>query len=274
MKKNILCIHLLLYVISGYSQTSKFVYRGRYTPVIKKETLIEAKFLTEIMPEFTRYFILPYNERILFDEQLKQSTSLNANYIYPPEFYNHPLEKYNNIIYFVSIEIEGICHGKSIKAQNNSEILSVEQKEILKTTDPGSDISINIKFKFKNYTNISPDDLAKTKEGKYIVTVVPETEAEFPGGSMQMSEYLNKNIFEKISGKDANKKIQQAIVKFSVNDKGEIIDAKISRSSSDSKIDLLILNTIIKMPKWKPAKNANGITIKQEFNIPFGGGGC
>jgi len=36
----------------------------------------------------------------------------------------------------------------------------------------------------------------------------------------------------------------------------------------------LILDETKKMPKWKPAKNSEGIKIKQEFSIPFGGGGC
>lgn len=107
-----------------------------------------------------------------------------------------------------------------------------------------------------------------------MVTVVPETEAEYPGGFKQLTEYLTENFINKISEKNALERIRQAIVKFTVNEEGQIVDAKIFKTSKDPKTDKLLLEAINKMPKWSPAKNAMGIKVKQEISIPFGGGGC
>ncbi len=62
--KNALVI-LILFSISffGFSQNSRYEYRGRSTPSIKKDKLSEANLTGDIMPEFCRYFQLPYKER-------------------------------------------------------------------------------------------------------------------------------------------------------------------------------------------------------------------
>ena len=67
---------------------------------------------------------------------------------------------------------------------------------------------------------------------------------------------------------------QQCVVIFAINEAGEIVNAKISRSSGDSKTDKLLLETIYKMPKWKPAKNSKGIKVKQIFEFSVGNRGC
>ena len=109
-------------------------------------------------------------------------------------------------------------------------------------------------------------------EGQYVVTIVPETEAEYPGGFEHLSSYVTESVINKISDKSTSENIQWAIVSFTVNEEGQVFDAKMSRSSSDIKIDKLLLDAINKMPKWKPAKNYLGLTVKQTFSIPFGGG--
>jgi TonB family protein len=111
-------------------------------------------------------------------------------------------------------------------------------------------------------------------EGQYSITIVPAMEAEFPGGFKQISTYLNDNFFNKITQKGNTDKIRQTSLKFTINEEGKVVNSKIFNTSSDVKIDQLLLEAINKMPKWKPAKNSKGIKVKQEFMIPFGGGGC
>ena len=106
------------------------------------------------------------------------------------------------------------------------------------------------------------------------VTVVPEVEAEYPGGFKQITEYYTGNALNKIAGENASDKIRQAVVTFKVSEEGEILEAKIARSSTDLTIDKLLLEATNKMPKWKPAENGKGVKVKQEVSIPFGGGGC
>ena len=264
MKNIVITLFLFLLFITGFSQNSRYEYSGRLTPSIKKETLNEAKIISEIMPEFCRYFVLPWNEHLIA-QQLKLK-------YYSQGYYIQPQENYNQIMDYVSILISATCNGKAFTSQSTSELLTTEQKNILYATDLGTDISIKIKFKYKNQANDNRDSGCKIKEGEYVVTVVPETEAEYPGGFKQMTEYLMENVMNKISEKSASEKIRQAIVKFMVNEEGQIVDAKILRTSTDPKIDKLLLDATIKMPKWRPAENSKGIKVKQEFSIPLGGG--
>jgi len=271
--KNSIQLLLCFVFISGFSQNSTFNYSGRYTPTIKKEKLKEAKFVNEIMPEFERHFSLPNKESFLLSQQLKLVNSPKGYYIYPQESF-YPQDNYEKIIDFISIEISAISNGKTLIAKNDRAALTTEQKNILNAADLGSDVQIRIKFKYKYNLYDNGKIGADGKEGNYIVTVVPETEAQYPGGFKQMTEYFRQNITNKISEPNKLNKLQMAIVYFTVNEDGQVVNAKITNTSSDSKIDKLILDAMNKMPKWSAAKNAQGIKVKQEFTIPFGGGGC
>jgi len=252
-------------ILTGFSQNSTFAYSGRYTPVIKKAKLNEAKFISDIMPEFNRYFVLPSPDRSQFDKQVIT--------IYPQTYF-YPNENYNYLFNYVSVEISAMSNGKLMISQSKSDTLTAEQKYILNIADMGSDINIKIKFKFKNEAEANPAKGDQVKEGEYTVTVVPETEAEYPGGFKQFTEYFTENVINKITGQNAIGKILQAVIKFTVDEEGQIVDATISKTSTDPEIDELLLDVTGKMPKWIPAKNSKGIRVKQEFSIPLGGGGC
>ena len=61
-----------------------------------------------------------------------------------------------------------------------------------------------------------------------------------------------------------------AIVKFSVDEEGRVVDAHIFWPFKEEKIDALLLETICNMPSWKPAEFANGTTVQQEFVLTVG----
>jgi TonB family protein len=276
MKNSLSTLLLLLLFIPGFSQNSRYEYNGRFSPAIKKEKLTEARLISEIMPGFCGYFALPFKESARMNDLLKVVALVEGNYAYPPGNYVHTQKNFESIIDYVAIEISVNSQGKVVSSQSTSNVLTAEQKNILNVADLGSDIHIKIKFNYKKWTSNNFEMDSKIKEGEYLVTVVPATEAEYPGGFKQLTEYLNKNVFNKLSGKSTFEKIQQAIVKFTVNEDGQVLDAKFSKTSTDPQIDKLVLEAINKMPKWKPAKNSSGIKVKQEFSIPLDGGrgGC
>jgi TonB family protein len=275
MKNSITTLSLFFVLTTCFSQNSTFEYNGRFTPSIKKEKLSGARFICEIMPEFSRYVSMPHRE---LDELRQLSKS-----VCPPQrnygsFLTYPLDKYiqnyEQVIDYVSIEVLTTSNGKTLAARSSTDELTNEQKNILNSADLGSDIRIKIKFNYKKwvYKNIHSTDTLK--EALYLITVVPATEAEYPGGFKQLSTYLTTNILDKISDKNRSKNILQAIVKFTVDEEGQLMDVKLSRTSTDLKTDQLILDAIHKMPKWKPAKNYQGMKVKQEMSIPFRGQGC
>ena len=265
MKNSLLTLILSLLIFTGFTQNSKFEYTGRLTPAIKKAKLNEASLIYEIMPQFSRYFALPYNDRAQFDKQVIT--------IYP-QAYIYPQDNYNYLLGFVSVEISAICDGKVITSMSKSDTITPEQKDILNTADLGTDISIKIKFNYRNGAIGNHGNAGKIYEGEYAVTVIPQTEAEYPGGFKKFTQYFTENVFNKMPEQPATEKIQQAVLKFTIDEEGQIVDARIAKTSSDPKIDRIILDATNKMPRWIPAQNSMGSKIKQEFSIPMGGGGC
>jgi len=273
--KNIIAV-LLLFVggYNSHAQENKFEYTGRNGPSVSREKLAVAMQVGDITGELWRNLSFSYYEREIIEKQVRALYPAGNN-IYPmPENFVYPDEYYFKAVELVSVTVSGVRSGKVYKAENTTTALTTEQKNILNTTDPGTDIGITLRFKHKSKPTDKPDTERKLIEGTATIAVVPATEAEYPGGNSQLTKYLTDNIFNKVAEKSAAAKIEKAVVKFTVNEEGQIERAELVRSSTDAKIDKLILDATNKMPSWKPAQNGKGVKVKQEFSIPFVAGGC
>lgn len=267
MKIGILTFVLALFYITGFSWSYKFNYTGSYFPKIKNESLNNINSVSDITPDFWRSMQMRYEDRRKMEELRKTDfTQVSA--------FNSQEYNYNNIVEYVSVNVSAINKGKVRSSQGSGNELTPQQKSILKSADPGTNISIKVNFRFKNQAKNATNGDSGVHSGELTVGIVPEVEAEYPGGIAQLSEFYNKNIFSKISEESAYNKVMLASVKFTVNEDGQITDTQISKTSTDPQLDKLILDQTKKMPKWKPAKNSEGKKIKQEITIPFGGGGC
>jgi len=273
MNRHFLKLFFCLIFSSVFSQKPNMIYKGRYTPAIRKEKLNEAVFIQDIMPEFKRYVALPAKNHQQLNDLLKLIDSPEGYHIFPQENNFYPRESFNKIINFVSMEITATSSGKNYTLQSNTEALSKAQKNLLSKTDFGTDIIIKINFKFKYQTKNTINE-KELIQGEYRITLVPEIEAEYTGGWLQMSDFINQNLPQNLSKRDFDNKVRNAVVHFIVDENGQLMDVKLTRSSGDAKIDDSILKTFNKMPKWKPAKNLSGQKIKEVFNIPFESGGC
>ncbi|MCW3085842.1 MAG: hypothetical protein JWP12_3208 [Bacteroidetes bacterium] len=267
MKTNILILLLLLLSGTGFSQKAMYEYTGRNTPFVKKEKLKEARTISDLTPELWQKIAIPYKEREELERRRKTEYSLG--------YLLYPQGGYNAVVEYVSIEISAFSKGKLVSAQSKDEQLTEAQKNMLSSLESDADINIKIKFKYKNYVDENRDVDLAIKEGNLTVAVIPETEAQYPGGFKQLTTYLTEAVFKKLTEQSAAHNIAYATVKFTVNEQGHVANAYLLQTSGDYATDKLILDAITKMPAWKPAKNAKGVSVKQEFSIPFGeGGGC
>ena len=182
-----------------------------------------------------------------------------------------PYYPVNWIMGYESVEISTILDDKTVTVAGKNDTLNAEQLNMLNNIEMGSEIVIDIRYKSNNMVHGKPE----IREMNYSATVVPATEAEFAGGYEQMMQYLEEKVINNISETVASQ-LQQAIVIFTVNEKGEIANAQISRTSGDQETDDLLLEAINKMPKWKAAENINGNTVKQVFEFSVSGAnfGC
>ncbi len=165
---------------------------------------------------------------------------------------------------FISVEVLASNKGKKRRVMSKNDVLSQEQKNIMHQVDVGTEIEIKVQYIPEN--TLKHND---PKEFSFAFIVNPENEATYANGQEELNQYLKKNAIDKIPN-DIFKKYDLAAVKFTVTEKGQIINPHIFESSKDEEIDQLLLNTITNMPDWKPAKYANGTKVKQDFVLTVG----
>lgn len=243
MKNTIFTLFLWLAFHSGFSQTPQYDFSYGRLSNISQEKLITATFFNDVIPNYPAY--------------------------------------YSTIIDFVSVEICVTSSGKTLKAASTSEKLTTAQKTILNAADFGTEVVIQTKFKYKDPSNDNLGSGDKIKNMNFSVMVLPEIQAEFPGGYDTMTTYLKENVIKKFSevtkfDKDQPINMPRVNLAFTVNEDGRITDARIIKPSNDLRMDNLLLDAVNKMPNWKPAENANGTKVKQEIKlgIPYLRRGC
>lgn len=227
-----------------------------FRSVAKVEKLSSAKFITDISPGLWDNMILPDKDRNELD-YLKKATYAET-FLYS--------SNYNTLVNYISVEIVAICNGKKVSSVGLSDKLTNAQRSVLSKADIGSDIIVKVKFKHRAHSRFVAN--SNIIEGYLPIKVVPFVEAEFLSGTKLVEDYL----MEKIDKINDPKNTQPPVLKFVVNEEGKVINAKMEQTSKSSKIDKILLEATTNMPKWKPAKNSKGVTVKQEFCIQLGGG--
>ncbi len=165
---------------------------------------------------------------------------------------------------FKSVEVITTQNGKIRKATGKNDHFTPEQKDLMATADSGEDILVIVSY--------IPDNTLKhndVHEYDFKLTIDPDNEAKYPGGTSQLNQYLQQNAFGKIN-KTSFSDGETAVIKFMVSEEGEIIHTQLFSSSNDEKTDEILLEVIRKMPCWIPAEYADGTKVKQQFALVVG----
>jgi hypothetical protein len=170
---------------------------------------------------------------------------------------------------YVSTGITVVSGDKVNKAMGHDDHLTADQVSLLKSAGLGDDIVVDVAFKSKNFITNELD----IRYMHYTATLVPEHEAEYPGGEESMKAYLKENAISKIPN-ESFKELQQAVFRFTVDEQGRIVNARAITTSGNPKTDSLLLKSIKNMPEWKPAENSGGIKVTQDFQLTVGNTGC
>lgn len=102
--------------------------------------------------------------------------------------------------------------------------------------------------------------------GKDKVFDVVEEMPQFPGGQVELFNFLSDNV--KYPADAEKKKIEgRVIATFVVDKDGSITDAEIVRSVYPS-LDAEALRVINAMPKWIPGKQS-GKTVRVKYTVPL-----
>ncbi len=171
----------------------------------------------------------------------------------------------NWISAYNSVEISTTINGKTVKAIGKNATLTKRQKQLFNTA---TNILISVQYQKKN-----DNDQVQNRQMNVFMVVTPEKEAEYVGGYYQMIAYLKDNSLDKIAAKKFTH-LPQPAISFTVSEDGTTENVKLIDTSRDDEIDQLLIELIEKMPKWSPAKNVEGLNVKQEFVFNVGMDGC
>ena len=165
---------------------------------------------------------------------------------------------------FIAVEISAMNNGKLIKVVHKNDTMSEEQKAIMRQADEGTEISVKVRYIPEN--TLKHND---PKEYNFSFLVNPDKEATYVGGEKELKKYLKKSVIDKIPD-GLLEGYAFAAVKFTVSEEGEILNPHLSWPTKDENVDKLLLETVRKMPCWKPAEYASGLKVKQDFAFMVG----
>jgi TonB family protein len=170
---------------------------------------------------------------------------------------------------YIGTEISATIGGQHVKATGFNDTLTTGQKNIIQSAGIGDDIIIDVGYRYFNPVTLNMD----VRKMHFVMTVIPEVQAEFPGGYEVLKKYLSDNAIQELS-QDYTGNLPPVTISFIVTETGDIANASVEKTSSNRAVDKLLLRAINRMPRWKPAENASGQKISQRFQFTVGADGC
>lgn len=165
---------------------------------------------------------------------------------------------------YKSVELITYQNGKQVTTPGKDSILTEEQKSLLTSADFGSEITVNIRYMPKN-------EMRKNEEHDmdFTFTVDPEKPAAFNGGEAALDKYLHENVIDIVS-MNSFRQYQLAAVKFTINEKGQVVNPHIFQKTENEDADKILLDAVCNMPQWIPAEYANGEKVSQDYVLTAG----
>lgn len=171
----------------------------------------------------------------------------------------------NWISAYISVEVGGENNGLKTSLWSKSDVLSGEQIKMLTDLGIGAKVVVKVKYNTKNIITNALEE----SEMNVSLTVIPEIEAEYSGGYEKLISYLKENSTDKIA-LIGDKEIQPSTIRFSIDENGNADNVRLIKTSGTAEIDNLLIELIVNMPKWNPAKNLKGESVSQQFDFKIG----
>ncbi|MGL1885817.1 MAG: energy transducer TonB [Reichenbachiella sp.] len=181
-----------------------------------------------------------------------------------------PIGSAEGIESYRDIKIVMLIDGKEQFEKGSSYAFNWEQLAFLQSVNYSTNFYIEGFYKRKNATTGNSYEQHFT----YYITTVPEKEAAFKGGQLELLDYLKENS-SVATAFVTKEQLESGKVHFTVSQSGEISNVKLASTSGYSAVDKTMIDLITKMPgNWEPAENAKGEKVDQELVFSFGMIGC
>ncbi len=166
---------------------------------------------------------------------------------------------------YIEVEISSSRGNKTIKSKDNK--LTAEQIKLLENAQISDKLQFEVKYQALNSINNKIED---HQMEPIEITIVPETEAEYSGGVVQLVDYFENNYLDKLEDLGMDMENQQITILFTINETGMVEDIVFDRPSEKEEINTFLKDAVLKMGRWTPAKDATGKTVKQQFELTVG----
>lgn len=166
---------------------------------------------------------------------------------------------------YTQVEISKVEGKQTNRAISSGPNLNSEQTQILKSANIGAEIIIYVDYRHQNPATSNFDE----RHMELSLTVVPENEAKYQGGTTEMNKFIKKNILDKIAVKE-RENLNECVVHFTVNEEGKVCGLDLIKSSGNISIDATIMTSLSQMPQWKSATDSKGQKTKQVFEFRMG----
>jgi len=171
----------------------------------------------------------------------------------------------NWISAYISVEISNEENGVETSLLSKSDVLNDAQRNMLANSNIGAKIVVKVKYSTKNKITHELEQ----SEMKVSLTVIPEVEAEYSGGYKKLIAHLKENSADKIAIISI-KQVLPLLIKFSIDKTGAADNVELIKTSGSTEIDNFLIELIVNMPKWNPAKNLKGENVSQQFDFKIG----
>ncbi len=170
---------------------------------------------------------------------------------------------------YVSVEISGWIDGQLRSELNESnDKLSPKQRDLLKNSDHGSEITVVVKYLPKN--NLKENQV---HELNFSFSFEPESDATFPGGLAKLMDYLREMVIDKLA-LNTYQGYDLSTIRFTVDADGTVINPHVFGDGYSDRpppeVQALLLEAIKAMPCWQPAQYADGSLVAQDFAFNVG----
>lgn len=170
---------------------------------------------------------------------------------------------------YVSVELKATENGKTKTIKGTNATLTAEQRKLINTVNINAKLEVNVNYHRKNTVNNHID----LHTMHLVMTVIPETEAQFTGGESKLNQYVNEKVIHNID-EDMIPLLRNGKIQFMVDENGKVVNVKMISSTGNANIDRMIMHSLIQMPAWTPAQNENRLNVSQHFEFSIAQGVC
>ncbi len=168
-----------------------------------------------------------------------------------------------------SVKISHSSFDQTLSEAGTDQRINKAQKKLLQSAELSSEITIEVNYQTENSVTQELDD----REMKITFVIIPEFEAQYPGGEEELERFLKVNSQSKITP-EQQQDLWMARVSFWVDEKGKPGNSELVISSGYPDLDDDLIKLVKKMPNWEPAKDANGENVRQKLYLLIGTDGC